>query len=170
MRRLFCLFCLACIVCTVSLPAQGAPQGPTRVNIVEKIEARLGKPLSEEQRTKVRDAITTLTAALTQQQTLFIERVADITGLPAIRLRAIMPRIGQESRPFAACLGDIERELNRKLNKVELEKISAADQEKVQTMSGPRQAFVKQVAAICGLAVNDIYEIMPRLAGKKEDK
>ena len=65
------------------------PQGPPP--IIGRIEAELGKPLTEEQRGQVRDAAQTMHEAMKAAHKAFIHTLAGVTGLSPEKLRSILP-------------------------------------------------------------------------------
>ena len=65
------------------------PQGPPPV--LGRIEAELGKPLTEEQRGQVRDAAKTMHEAIKAAHEAFIQKLAEVTGLSAEKLQSLLP-------------------------------------------------------------------------------
>jgi hypothetical protein len=65
------------------------PHGPPP--IIGRIEAELGKPLTDEERGQIRDAAKTMHEAMRAAHEAFIQKLAHITHLSPEKLRSLLP-------------------------------------------------------------------------------
>src|SRR5258708_39551447 len=75
------------------LPAKNVV-APASVDLLQKIEARLGRPLTADQRRQFAIAATSLRDAMLPPQQKFAQTVAQIFRLPLAEVQAMAPDIG----------------------------------------------------------------------------
>lgn len=134
------------------------PQG----NLLYRLEQRLGKPLSFEQRKQVDEATKENIEGLTACQKDFTKELADITTLPTEQIQGMMPVIGQ---PLVVVdkniIPRIEQKLGRPLSQQELQRVREADARKKEAMKPVRDTYVRRLAEITALPSTDIDGMLP---------
>lgn len=142
--------------------------------IFQKIEAKLGKELTEDQKQQILAVMQTSRAKLQESNQKFISDVAAALKMSVEDLRSI---IGPEAREPGAerkpgnMRQKIEEALKRQLTEEELAAIKAAAAARREAAMPVRKEMLESIAGITGLSAADLQEIMPGAAGgQPQDK
>ena len=151
-------------------PARRAPQ-PNRAHqpqmdgmLLQKIEAKLGKALTVEQRKELGQAAQTMAAALKAEQQKFIAAIAAASGVTEAQVAEMMPKVGQDNTGFDKnMMPKLETILGRPLTPDELQKIREADDAKKAAMKPIQEKLAENAARISGLKKEDVLEMLPKI-------
>ena len=133
-------------------------------NLIQKLEAQLGAPLSVEQKRQIAEASRAAREALIPAQNRFVQQVSQATGVSEPQIRAMMPTIGQQNSNFDKnIIPKIEAILGRSLTAQEREEIGRADREKKAAMLPVQDSFAQQLSQITGLPTQQIRAILPQI-------
>lgn len=132
--------------------------------LLPKIESRLGRPLSVEQRKQLGAAAQETMASLRAAQGRFVQSVAQVSGLSPSDIAAMMPTIGQANEGFDKnMIPKIEAKLGRPLTPQQLQAINKADSDKKAAMGPVQQNFARSIARITGLPYAEVLAMLPRI-------
>lgn len=133
-----------------------------RSNLIQQIEAQLGKPLSPQQKQQIGQAATETREGMTAAQETFVQDVARISGIAADRIRPMMPQIGQPNATVTTnIIPRLESMRGGALTQEQRNQIIQADNNKKQTMQPIQDNFVQQVSEITGLSADKIKAMLP---------
>jgi Ca2+-binding EF-hand superfamily protein len=143
------------------------PQTPghqkARMQFIPKLEAKLGQPLTPEQKKGVALAAQEFMKSMRASQSKFVQAVSAITDISEEEIGEIMPKIGQGMAGGEKnMISKLEATLGRKLTPEELQKIAAADQERKNSMAPVFKKFANDIAATTGLPMEQVLEVLPQ--------
>ena len=72
-------------------PGANHPMPPGPPPVIGRLEAEMGKPLTEEQKGQVKAAGEALREAIKTAHEAFMQKLADISGLPIDKIRSMLP-------------------------------------------------------------------------------
>lgn len=146
-------------------------RGDPQTGLLYKLEAKLGKPLTFEQRKQVDAATKENIEGLATCQKDYAKEIAEITGLPADDIQGMLPVIGQ---PLVVTdknlLPRIEQKLGRPLAQTELQRVREADAKKKEAMKPVRDAYVRRLADITALPSSDIDGMLPFIGAQQRPR
>ena len=155
---------LAATLPTITALAQDAPRRAAGNSLVARLEAKLGKSLTDTQRQKMAEASQESAGKLKALQAEFVEKIAQAVKLPEADIQPMMPKIGESNAGFDKnMMPKLETKLGRKLTADELAAIRAADNAKKSAMKPVQKNFAERLANITGLAVEDIQPMLPKV-------
>lgn len=133
-------------------------------NLVTRLEAKLGKSLSAEQREQIGDASKQSVEKLKALQGTFVTNIASAVKLPTTDIEPMMPKIGEPNPGFDKnMIPKLETKLARKLTADELAAIRKADTAKKSAMKPVQDNYAAQLAKITGLSVEVIRPMLPKI-------
>ncbi|MBI4189981.1 MAG: hypothetical protein HY525_05525 [Betaproteobacteria bacterium] len=151
------------LILAAGLPAKSAfaQQGP---GLLQKVEARLGKPLSGEQRQQFARTAAGLRDALLPPQRKFAQTIAYTFKLPLAEVQALLPAIGEDSSGFDRnMIPKIEARIGRGLTPQELQQIRTADNAKKAEMSQIQSRYAAEFAQVTGLSSEQFRQLLPTI-------
>jgi len=80
------------------MPPEGM-RPPAPPPLIEAIEAKLGKPLTDEQKTQIGEAAKAQHEATQPSRDAFLAKVAEIVGVPVEKLKSLLPKHGPPPPP-----------------------------------------------------------------------
>jgi hypothetical protein len=157
------------------LPATRAEQPVLRRDpeaaLLYRLEQKIGKPLSFEQRKQVDAAVKEVIEGLATCQNDFGKELAAITGLAAAEIQGMLPVIG---KPFVTAdrsiVPRIEQKLGRPLSPAELQRLREADAKKKEAMGPVRDNYVRRLADIAGIPVADADGMVPLIGAERKSR
>jgi len=151
------------IICCLSLLL--LPTIPARAQgIIGKIEAKIGRELTTNQRRSIQEAAQKEVRALKAEQDKFVVAIAGITKLPKEKIWEFMPKIGGNNAGFDKnMIPKLEKSLGRSLTTGEMEKIRAADKAKKTAMKPIQEAFAGTIARESGLSKEEALALLPKI-------
>jgi hypothetical protein len=177
--RFSAFFALMCAACALTLPwgvtgsavaqnrapaAQRQRPNGAGFNLIQKLEAQLGAPLSAEQKRQIAEAGRATREALIPAQNQFVQQVSQAIGVSEAQIRAMMPTIGQQNNNFDKnIIPKIEAILGRSLTAQEIAEIGRADREKKAAMLPVQDSFAQQISQITGLPAMQIKGLLPQI-------
>lgn len=132
-------------------------------NLIQKLEARLGAPLSAEQKRQIAEASRAAREALIPAQNRFVQRISQATGVSEALIGAMLPRIGQQNSSDKNIIPKIEAILGRSLTAEQRAEIGRADREKKTAMLPVQDSFAQQLSLITGLPAQQIRAMLPQI-------
>ena len=162
--KMAALLALITLLTTTAL-AQNPPERRAGGNsLVTKLEAKLDKPLTADQRAKIGETSKESADKLKSLQAEFVEKIAKAVNLPASDIQPMMPKIGESNAGFDKnMIPKLEAKLGRKLTTDELAAIRTADAAKKSAMKPVQEKFAKQLAGISGLAIETVRVMLPKV-------
>lgn len=131
--------------------------------LTQGIEAKLGNPLTLEQRQRLGVAYKGMTDSLTQYTGAFNDKIAFVTKLPSQTIGAFTAQFNQTSEKFSKdIISKIEVELGRPLASRELKQIQEADQRRKKAIRPIIENFTQQACRITGLSEAVIKELLSK--------
>jgi len=154
---------------TTMLTAMALAQNPPERravgnSLIAKLEAKLDKPLTADQRAKIAEASKKSAEELKSLQAEFVEKIAKAVKLPVSDIQPMMPKIGEANPGFDKnMIPKLETKLGRKLSAAEMDTIRKADTAKKSAMKPVQDKFAKQLAEITGLAIETVRAMLPKV-------
>jgi len=145
----------------------GQPGG----KLVSKIEAKLGKPLTQPQKMQLRTASLKWRDGMNSAVDTFAGKLSTITGIQLEEIKGWMPKIGYTNEPYQKdVISKIEAKLGKKLTAEQMEQIKKASGDKKAAMSEVTQTFVSTLAGITGLSKEDLQQMLPQMDTHAREK
>ncbi len=120
-----------------------------RGTLSARLETLLGKPLSEEQAKPLSEAEKSHARAMENLRRQYVEQVAQVTGLPAAKLRPILLRSDNTARKLEkGVIPDMEKLLGRQLSAADVGQVRSARETLLAKTRSQQEAFARQVAGI----------------------
>jgi hypothetical protein len=140
------------------LPAKNVV-APANLDLLQKIEARLGRPLTDDQRRQFAIAATNLRDAMLPPQQKFAQSAAQIFKLPLAEVQAMAPDIGR-SRD-GGMISKLEARIGRSLTPQELQQLRTADNAKKAELSEIEAKLLPQFVQSTGLSREQLLQLLP---------
>ena len=158
MQRLLLLALLvAGLVFAAWLPANNKVE-QANFDLMQKIEARLGKPMTSDQRQQFARTATTLRDASLMPQQQFLQDIARNFKLPLPDVQAVAQASGAGSRDM---ISRLEVRLGRSVTSEELQQVRMADNATNAKISEIQSQFVLQFVQITGLSREQMQQLLP---------
>src|SRR5437762_3113256 len=116
------------------LPAKNVV-APANLDLLQKIEARLGRPLTADQRRQFAIAATNLRDAMLPPQQKFAQTIAQIFKLPLAEVQAMAPDLSGSRGFDGGMISKLEARIGRGLTPQELQQLRTADNAKKAELS-----------------------------------
>lgn len=153
----------ACLAAGTShAQTSGGDLRPQRSPLVARVETKLGKPLTAEQRQEIGAAAKETMANLKQAQDAFVAGVAKIVELPEQEIRDMLPQVGNVVPGFDKdMVKKLETKFGKPLSAEQLRQIGEVDAAKKRTMGPIQQKFAERVAKVTGLKAEEVRQMLP---------
>ncbi len=148
----------------VSAPTTGSPTAtPTKPpplpkpgtlgkGLVEKLEAKLGRSLSDTEKQELGAAVKTAEDALKDAQDESIAAIAEATGLSLEQVKTALKD--------PALLRNLEKQLARKLTTTERNAIRAALMARAAASKAAMDEFIATIASLTGLTEDEVKDVL----------
>lgn len=161
MRTSLVTLSVLAVVASVAV-AQPRPQPDNpSAKILAKLETKLGKPLSFEQRNQVTEAVKNQVEALKSSQTSFQQTLADLTGLSVDEIKKVLAMAVKFGGEDNKAISQIETKIQRKLTSDEMRKVREAIRDRNDARRSLQEQMAKRLGEITGLGEGDVMEILP---------
>jgi hypothetical protein len=161
LRLVLLTLLLAGLIFAAWLPAKNVV-AQANLDLLQKVEARLGKPLSGDQRPQFARTATSLSDALLPPQQKFAQTIAQIFKLPLAEVQTMVPTTGAGSNGFEqGIIPKLETRIGRSFTPQELQQVRIADNAKQAEMSEIQSQFVPRLAQITGLSKEQLLQLLP---------
>jgi hypothetical protein len=153
------------LITTSVLAAEEAPNTERgNAPLVQKIEAKLGKPLTAQQKQDMVLVLRQGINGLREAQLAFVQSLSGTTGLPVATIQEMMPRIGGDNTGLDKnIIPKIEARLGRRLTNSQLQSIREADNTKKAAMVPIQNNMAQGLSRITGLSADDIKAMLPHI-------
>lgn len=151
---------LAGLIFAAWLPAKNVV-APANLDLFQKIEARLGRPLTDDQRRQFAIAATRLRNAMLPPQQKFAQAVAQIFKLPLAEVHAMDPATGGNTGFDSGMIPKLEVRIGRSLTPQELQQVRTADNAKKAELSQIESKWVPQFVQSTGLSREQLLQLLP---------
>ena len=131
------------------------PGGPGK-GLLEKLEAKLGRALSETEKKEIGDALKTAEQKLHEAQDEFVGAVADATGLTLDQVKAALKGAARGPAQGKA----LENALGRKLTATERAAVRAAIKARCEAKKAAMDELIATIASITGLTEDEVKEAL----------
>lgn len=142
------------------LPAKNVI-APANLDLLQKIEARLGRPLTADQRRQFAIAATSLRDAMLPPQQKFAQTVAQIFKLPLAEVQTMAPEIGGSRGYDGGMIPKLEARIGRSLTPQELHQLRTADNAKKAELSEIESKLLPQFVQSTGLSREQLLQLLP---------
>jgi hypothetical protein len=161
------LILLTALLATPSADAQTAKKAATpsvpSSEIEQKIETRLGKPLTADQKQRTQRAAADYTRSLLAPHAKFIQDLARSFNLTEEIVAPMVPRGTLPSETLDKVVTPkLEAKLARKLNPGELQRVKALDDGRRALIKTLQDNYARQLSAVVALPPNVIGEMLPK--------
>lgn len=131
--------------------------------LMQKIESRLGRELTQDENRAYLAAVRKVLAELESIQQKFVKDIAETTGLTTGKIWDWIPQPGKAPDPkFKKMISKIEKELDRKLKREEIDKIMKADEVRNKGFLSAQEKFAKELSNITGISAKDIMLMLSK--------
>ena len=151
---------LAGLIFAAWLPAKNVV-APANLDLLQKVEARLGRPLTGDQRRQFAIAATSLRDAMLPPQQKFAQIVAQIFKLPLAEVQAMAPVIGGNGGFGRGMIAKLEARIGRSLTPQELQQVRTAENAKKAELSEIESKLVPQFVQSTGLSREQLLQLLP---------
>ncbi|MCE1245490.1 MAG: hypothetical protein LWY06_02475 [Firmicutes bacterium] len=127
--------------------------------IIQKLEAKMGKPLTQQQGEKIVQGVQEMTLALKSSQDKLLKEMTSITGLSRDKVLALLPR-GAQSAQDKNFLEKLEGAMGRPLKEDEKEKVGKAFYEFIMSAKGASEKFLTRLSEATGLSESVVKEVI----------
>ncbi len=167
-NRIFCAFLILGMIFLLAGTAmsQNTPSesGPTGSKFIPKMEAKLGKPLTNAQKMQFRNAALQWRDGMNSSVNTFAQKLSTITGIQLEEIKGWMPRIGYSGEAYKKdVISKIETKLGKKLTTEQMDQVMKASGEKKEAMKAVNQQFVDKLTEITGLKKEDLTQMLPQM-------
>lgn len=132
--------------------------------LLQKIEAKSRKPLTDSQKKQISTAAQEAMNSLRIPQQKFTQKVSQATGVSNNQVQKLMGQNGQlNSFEIKTLIPQLETVMKRKLTTVELSQLRRADMERKQAMIPIRNRFAQRISQITRLSNQQSREILASL-------
>lgn len=132
--------------------------------LLQKIEAKARKPLTDLQKKQLSTAAQEAMNSLKVPQQRFTQKVSQATGVSNNQVQKLMGQNGQlNSFEIKTLIPQLEAVMKRKLTTVELSQLRRADMERKQAMIPIRNRFAQRISQITRLSNQQSREILASL-------
>jgi hypothetical protein len=142
------------------LPAKNVV-APANLDLLQKIETRLGRPLTDDQRRQFAIAATSLRDAMVPPQQKFAQIVAQIFKLPLSEVQTMAPAIGGNSGFDHGMIPKLEARIGRSLTPQELQQVRTADNAKKADLSEIESKWMPRFVQSTGLSREQLLQLLP---------
>src|SRR5258705_12036591 len=133
---------------------------PASLDLLQKIEARLGRPLTADQRRQFAIAATSLRDAMLPPQQKFAQTVAQIFKLPLAEVQAMAPDTGNRGYD-GGMISKLEARIGRSVTPQELQQLRTADNAKKAELSEIESRLLPQFVQSTGLSREQLLQLLP---------
>jgi hypothetical protein len=138
------------------------PAAPSS-ELEQKIEARLGRPLTPDQKQRLQRTSVDHSRNLLLPHAKFIQDVAQAFNQTADIVAPMVPRANSPSESLdKAVAPKLEAKLARKLNPGELNRLKALDDGRKAQVKVQQDNYARQISAVVNLPMNAISEMLPK--------
>lgn len=138
-------------------------KGTKKSPLMQKLEDKLGKPLTEAQKEQVDKTAWDMLMGMKKTHDKLIQDLASITGLTQDQIKSFIPskeKSGpEEARNFVPKL---ENAMGRKMTEDEKNKLRKAFADMLDGMVAHQQKFIDQLSKITGLSKDAVKECLPK--------
>jgi len=143
-----------------SSPEDVQRAGAVAEALVPRLEARRGQPMSAWQRKQVAAAALQCIESLEGPRKQFVDDLADVMGVDPEQIDGLLPPVGPGTGPVdKAMIAKLESLAGRKLRGGELDALRTADERKQAALKPIQERFVRQLATLSGLSVEDAVKV-----------
>ncbi|HSK41102.1 MAG TPA: hypothetical protein VK943_15150, partial [Arenibaculum sp.] len=149
----------------IILPGQPADASMTD-RVLHLVEAQLGRPLSDDERTRCLDAGQRASSAMRERDLMFVHAVADLLRLAPEQVSETMPPAVEVDVPLFddEMRPKVEQILGRSITPSEIRDIRALGEKRTASLRPVRFAYAKDLAEVTGIAP-DVMVPLLHLAG-----
>lgn len=146
------------------------PGQPADATIAERVlhlvEAQLGRPLSDDERTRCLDAGQRASSAVRERDLMFVHAVADLLRLAPEQVTAMVPLSAEADAPLfdAEMRPKVEQILGRRITASEMRDIRALGEQRIVSLRPVRLAYAMDLAEATGIAPDLVVPLL-HLAG-----
>lgn len=132
-----------------------------------KIESKLGRELTNDEKRAYLIAVRKVIAEIELIQQKFVKDIAEITGITTDKIWDWIPQQGRQPDPkYKNMISKIEKELDRKLTKEEIDKIMKADENKKKSLLTAQSKFADELSQITGIPMKEIMFMLQKAETK----